>query len=160
MLLSQVQHPGQGATGLCGGHPSFSLYTDHKPLTYLLAKEADAWSACQQRHLAYVAEYTADIQQVPGVENVVADALSRHGDGGCGAARLYRAAAWKDHLPWVLLGMRAAFREESGVSAAETALHQQLVELGQLPPPSERPGGVEGPPAPPAVIPPTRRSYV
>ena len=26
------------------------------------------------------------------------------------------AAAWKDHLPWVLLGMRAAPREETGVS--------------------------------------------
>ena len=44
---------------------------------YLLAKQGDAWSARQQRHLAYVAEYTADIQHVPGVENVVADALSR-----------------------------------------------------------------------------------
>ena len=56
---------------------AFTLYTDHKPLKYLLAKQADAWSARQQRHLAYVAEYTADIQHVPGVENVVADALSR-----------------------------------------------------------------------------------
>ena len=58
---------------------AFTLYTDHKPLTYLLllAKQADAWSARQQRHLAYVAEYTADNQHVPGVENVVADALSQ-----------------------------------------------------------------------------------
>ena len=46
-------------------------------MTYLLAKQADAWSAQQQRHLAYVAEYTADIQHMPGVENVFADALSR-----------------------------------------------------------------------------------
>ena len=30
----------------------FTLYTDHKPLTYLLAKQADAWSAWQQHHLA------------------------------------------------------------------------------------------------------------
>ena len=28
----------------------FTLYTDHKPLTYLLSKRADAWSARQQRH--------------------------------------------------------------------------------------------------------------
>ena len=68
------------------------------------------------------------------------------------------SAAWKDHLPWVLLCMRAAPREESGVSAAEVTLQQQLVVPGQLPPLSERPGGVEGPPAPPAVIPPTGRS--
>ena len=26
----------------------FTLYTDHKPLTYLLAKQADTWSAQQQ----------------------------------------------------------------------------------------------------------------
>ena len=56
---------------------AFTLYTDHKPLIYLRAKEAEVWSAWHQRHLAYVAEYTADIKHVPGVENVVADALSR-----------------------------------------------------------------------------------
>ena len=43
------------------------------------------------------------------------------------------AAAWKDHLPWVLLGMLAAPREETGVSVVEAALQQQLVVLGQLP---------------------------
>ena len=64
------------------------------------------------------------------------------------------ATAWKDHLPWVLLGMRAAQREETGVSAAEAALQQQLVVPGQLPPPSERPADMEEPPVPPAVIPP------
>ena len=380
---------------------AFTLYTDHKPLTYLLAKQADAWSARQQRHLAYVAEYTADIQHVPGVENVVADALSRPpavaavvppastgllnwaqlatGQATCGdlaairarrphhlvavqvegypvwcdvSAGLWRpvvpvdfrrqvfdtvhglvhpgvrattrlvsnrfvwpglatdikewcrecvaccrakvthvehagvekipipgvrfshvhvdlvgplpasrdgstylltmidrstrwpeavplsridvdtvleafittwvarfgvparittdrgtqftsgtwgewcreqgvqhitttayhpqangmverihrtlkaalcarggAAAWKDHLPWVLLGMRAAPREETGVSAAEAALQQQLVVPGQLPPPGERPADMEELLAPPAVIPPTGRSY-
>ena len=52
-------------------------------------------------------------------------------------------------LPWVLLGMRAAPREESGVSAAE---QQQLVVPGQLQPPNERPSGVEGPPVPLAVM--------
>ena len=56
---------------------AFTLYTDHKPLIYLRAKEAEVWSAWHQHHLAYVAEYTADIKHVPGVENVVADALSR-----------------------------------------------------------------------------------
>ena len=27
---------------------AFTVYTDHKPLTYLLAKQVDAWSARQQ----------------------------------------------------------------------------------------------------------------
>ena len=44
----------------------------------------------------------------------------------------------------------------TGVSAAEAALQQQLVVPGQLPPPSERPADME---EPPAVIPPTVRSY-
>lgn len=56
---------------------AFYLLTDHKPLTHLVHKVSDAWSARQQRHLAYVAEYTADVRHVPGLENVVADALSR-----------------------------------------------------------------------------------
>jgi hypothetical protein len=34
-------------------------------------------SARQQRHLAYISEFTTDIRHIPGSENVVADALSR-----------------------------------------------------------------------------------
>ena len=54
--------------------------------------------------------------------------------------------------------MRAAPREESGVSVAEVALQQQLVVSGQLPPPSEKLVGMEELPMPPVVIPPTGRS--
>ena len=45
------------------------------------------------------------------------------------------------------------------MSAAEAALQQQLVAPGQLPPPSERPAGMEELPVPPAVILPTGCSY-
>ena len=69
------------------------------------------------------------------------------------------AAGWKDHLPWVLLGMRAAPREETGISAAEAALQQQLVVPGQLPLSGEPPVDMEELPVPPAVIPPTGHSY-
>jgi len=55
----------------------FHVLTDHKPLTFALHRQSDAWSARQQRHLAYVAEFTSDVRHVPGKENVVADALSR-----------------------------------------------------------------------------------
>ncbi len=54
----------------------FTIYTDHKPLTYALSKVSDLWTAMQSRQLSYVAEFTADIRHIPGVENVVADALS------------------------------------------------------------------------------------
>ena len=56
---------------------SFAIWTDHKPLTYSLHQVTDALTARVQRHLAYVAEFTSDIRHVPGVQNVVADALSR-----------------------------------------------------------------------------------
>ena len=55
--------------------------------------------------------------------------------------------------------MQAAPREETGVSAVEAALQQQLVVPGQLPPPSDRPADMEDLPALPAVIPLTVRSY-
>ena len=55
----------------------FTIFTDHKPLTYALSRSTDAWTAKQCRHLSYVAEITSDIQHVPGLQNVVADALSR-----------------------------------------------------------------------------------
>ena len=56
---------------------SFFVLSDHKPLSFALHRLSDAWSARQQRHLSYVAEFTSDIRHVPGKDNVVADALSR-----------------------------------------------------------------------------------
>ena len=44
---------------------------------FALSRCTDAWTLRQQRQLRYIAEYTADIHYVPGVENVVADTLSR-----------------------------------------------------------------------------------
>ena len=35
------------------------------------------WSAWQQRHLSYLAEFTSFVVHVPGVNKVVTDALSR-----------------------------------------------------------------------------------
>lgn len=55
---------------------SFTLYTDHKPLTFALASSADR-SPRQTRHLSFIAEFTTDVQHVCGKHNVVADALSR-----------------------------------------------------------------------------------
>ena len=58
------------------GH-QFHLLMDHKPLTFALKWLSDPWTARQQRHLAYIAEYTLDIQHLAGTSNVVADFLSR-----------------------------------------------------------------------------------
>ena len=56
---------------------SFAAYTDHKPLTFALAKVSDPWSPRQQRQLAYISEFTTDIRYIAGKDNRVADALSR-----------------------------------------------------------------------------------
>ena len=55
---------------------SFIAYTDHKPLTLAFAKVSDPWSPRQQRHLAYISEFTMDVRHIAGKDNNVADALS------------------------------------------------------------------------------------
>ena len=54
-------------------------------------------------------------------------------------------ADWLEHLPWVLLGLRAAPKEEAGVSAAEAAYGHSVV----LPTPSQ----LQPPPCAPQVAP-------
>ena len=56
---------------------SFTVFTDHKPLTFSMSKVSKPWSARQQCHLSYISEFTTDIQHVHGKDNSVADALSR-----------------------------------------------------------------------------------
>ena len=55
----------------------FSVYTDHKPLTRALTSRSTQHSPRQIRHLDFVSQFTSDIRQVKGLENPVADALSR-----------------------------------------------------------------------------------
>jgi hypothetical protein len=55
----------------------FAIFTDHKPLTYALARVSEPWTARQTRQLSYVTEYTSDIRHITGAANVVADTLSR-----------------------------------------------------------------------------------
>jgi hypothetical protein len=55
----------------------FTLLTDHKPLVSSMTRVTPPQSARQQRHLAFVSEFTTDLRHTPGAENVVADALSR-----------------------------------------------------------------------------------
>ena len=55
----------------------FTLFTDHKPLTFALFRVSPPWSARQQRHLSYLSEFTSGLVHLPGLQKVVADALSR-----------------------------------------------------------------------------------
>ena len=56
---------------------SFTLYTDHKPLTFAISRMSPPRSAREQWQLSYISEFTSSIVHLPGAENCVADALSR-----------------------------------------------------------------------------------
>ena len=55
----------------------FTIFTDHKLLTHALFRVSPPWSACQQCHLSYLAEFKSSVVHIPGPENLVADTLSR-----------------------------------------------------------------------------------
>ena len=61
---------------------AFTVYTDHKPLTFALTSSSDC-SPRQARHLLFIAEFTSDIRHVKGSLNTVADALSRQEVQSC-----------------------------------------------------------------------------
>jgi len=54
-----------------------TLFTDHKTLATAFKSLSPAKSDRQQRHLAFLTEYVADVQYIRGDQNVVADCLSR-----------------------------------------------------------------------------------
>lgn len=59
---------------------NFTLLTDHKPLTFSLARTGDKYTPRQLRQLDYISQFTSDIRHIKGLDNVVADALSRQDD--------------------------------------------------------------------------------
>ncbi|GFX54010.1 hypothetical protein TNCV_1155411 [Trichonephila clavipes] len=56
---------------------NFTIITNHKPLIYAFRQKLDKATPRQQRHLEYIAQFTVDIQHVPGKDNIIADALSQ-----------------------------------------------------------------------------------
>jgi hypothetical protein len=79
------------------GRP-FQLWTDHKPLIFALNRVSPQTSGCQQRHLAFILEYTNKLVYVPGTSNVVADALSRPAAAAVGTVRICAAIADRSPL--------------------------------------------------------------
>ena len=55
----------------------FIIFTDHKPLVYAFNQNLDKCSPRQFRHLDYIGQFTTDIRFIKGLDNSVADALSR-----------------------------------------------------------------------------------
>ena len=55
----------------------FHVLTNHKPLTFALKTLSDRHTLRQACQLDYILQFTSTIRQVHGMDNVVADALSR-----------------------------------------------------------------------------------
>lgn len=58
----------------------FTIFTDHKPLTYAFDKKPDQGSPRQQTQLQFIAQFSTDIQHIAGEDNIPADCLSRSVD--------------------------------------------------------------------------------
>lgn len=56
---------------------TFTVLTDHKPLTNALNAKQDRYSPREIRHLDFISQFTSDIRYLQGKHNPVADALSR-----------------------------------------------------------------------------------
>ncbi len=84
------------------------------------------WSGlCRQlgtHHILTTAYHPQANGMVERVHRQIKDALRARGAG----------AAWHGHLPWILLGLRAAPKEDSGISSAEMVLGVPVQLPGEL----------------------------
>ena len=53
------------------------IYTDHKPILGAMEKPLDRANTRESRQLSYIAQYTTQMEHIPGTNNIVADTLSR-----------------------------------------------------------------------------------
>ena len=56
---------------------NFTVFTDHKPLTYALHVNTEKYTPRDTRQLDYISQFTSDIRYIKGSDNIVADTLSR-----------------------------------------------------------------------------------
>ncbi|GBM12232.1 Retrovirus-related Pol polyprotein from transposon 17.6, partial [Araneus ventricosus] len=56
---------------------TFTIYTDHKPLTFAFHQKLDKAAPIQARQLNYISQFSTDIKYIKGENNIVADTLSR-----------------------------------------------------------------------------------
>jgi transposase InsO family protein len=111
------------------GRP-FIIFTDHKPLTYAVARTSDPWTGRQARQLAYIAEFTSDIRHIAGKENIVADALSRPPTGASPNAQPVAAVAASEAvLDYGGIAARQQLCAETQQAASSSSLIIKPVEL-------------------------------
>ncbi|BHF66831.1 hypothetical protein SprV_0200985400 [Sparganum proliferum] len=55
----------------------FTIFTDHRPLTFAIRSHSDKYNPREISHLDYISQFTTDIRHIDGPKNEVADMLSR-----------------------------------------------------------------------------------
>ncbi|BHF67248.1 hypothetical protein SprV_0301027400 [Sparganum proliferum] len=55
----------------------FTIFTDHKPLTFAIRSHSDKYNPREISHLDYISQFSTDIRHIDGPKNAVADMLSR-----------------------------------------------------------------------------------
>ncbi|BHF83106.1 hypothetical protein SprV_0802624800 [Sparganum proliferum] len=55
----------------------FTIFTDHKPLTFAIRSHSDKYNPREISDLDYTSQFTTDIRHIDGPKNAVADMLSR-----------------------------------------------------------------------------------
>ena len=56
---------------------SITIYTDHASIARAIHASTDNHGPREARQLAYISQFTTNIQHIPGINNTIADALSR-----------------------------------------------------------------------------------
>lgn len=56
---------------------NFTVFSDHKPLTFAFQQKSESYSPRRLRQLEFIAQFTTDIRHLLGSMNTVTDALSR-----------------------------------------------------------------------------------
>ncbi|BHF70846.1 hypothetical protein SprV_0401389900 [Sparganum proliferum] len=95
----------------------FTIFTDHKPLTFAIHSRSDKLNNQEIRHLDYISQFTSDIPQIDESRNEVADALYRP------------SIAHLQRLPETDLAEMAAEQHRVGSPCDEDVSRLQLQEL-------------------------------
>lgn len=51
----------------------FTVFTDHKPLTFALFIKADRYSSIETSHADFISKFSSDIHHIASTDNIPAD---------------------------------------------------------------------------------------
>lgn len=113
----------------------FTVYTDHKPLTFAFHTRKENCSPRQFRHLDLIAQFTTDIRHISGKDNVVADTLSRVEDITLpvSAEKIALAQQTDNELQQLLTGNTSLHLEKVNIPGSPSQLYCDVSNSTQRP---------------------------